>query len=65
MGVLNRPLRSECTLSKGCSVQMPTVGGAECWDFCVLHVSQLKSFGTGIGGESLYKFRIMLGCPRD
>ena len=65
MGILNPPLRSKCTLAKECLVRMPIVGGAECCDFCLLHMSQLKSFGTGIGGESLYTARIMLRCPRD
>ena len=63
--MLKRPLRSECILSKGCSVRIPTVGGAECWDFCLLHASQLKSFGIGRGGESLYTSRITEGCPSD
>ena len=28
-------------------------------------MSQIKSFGTGKGGESLYISRIMVGCPID
>lgn len=63
--MLNHPLKSEWILSKGFSVRIPTVGGAECWNFCLLYLSQLKSFGTGKGGESLYMSRIMMGCPCD